>query len=258
MKTPVDIPWIVRVRERSKLAYKVGTTLWYKWPTLTKPERSAIINGRKFYGGGRPVTQGESMKTKEEPVWAQFLPNRVLANTGYKRFKIGQVWAVCVSRERPYIFRVLAADGGGYFTIETLAGEFGVNFISEKSAAAEHSVLLFEDGELYVSPIPAFSVPAVGTNPCGEVDLDCQVGSDTPKPLTAVEICTKIMNKGEEHRKAGRNGQFSQVMVPMEDYLTLCKYFQVGEAPYDEVLVSTPIGIVAVYPVNPDGCTFTD
>lgn len=196
------------------------------------------------------------MTTKAEPVWAQFLPNRVLANTGYKKYKVGQVWAVCVSRERPYIFRVTNADGGGYFTIETLAGDFGANFISEKSSAAEHSVLLFEDGELYVSPIPAFG------NPCGETILDCQFvglpGTDAPPKKTAVEIVTKIMNKGEEHRKAGRNGQFSQVMVPMEDYLTLCQYFCVGEPPFDEVLVSTSIGIVAVYPVNPDGVTFTD
>ena len=193
-----------------------------------------------------------------EPIWEKFLPAKALPNTGHKKFKTGQIWAVRVSSEtKPYIFLVCASRGGSYFYITVLAGDVNVDFISENSPAAEHSVLLADPGELPgPTVLSGLSVPALG-----KFDFSPIAGSDHPQPApkpTAQEIILRIVNKGEEHRKAGRNGQFSQVMVPMEDYQTLFDFFHVGSPPFDEVLVSTPIGIVSVYPVNPDGCTFTD
>lgn len=233
LKTPVDVPYIVKVRKASAFAYKVGTANWYRWPSLTKSERSDILYGRK---------KETPMTTNAEPIWDKYLPSKQLPNTGHKKFKIGQVWAVCVGA--PYIFRVVSAQGGSYFKIAILAGETDIDFISERSTSAEHAVLLADEPP---AELGKFFAPVAG--------------QDHPKPApkaTAENIVTRIMAKGERHRKAGRNGQFSQVMVPMEDYETLCQYFCVGEPPFDEVLVSTPVGIVSVYPVNPDGITFTD
>lgn len=195
------------------------------------------------------------MIAKAEPIWDKYLPSKPLPATGYKKFKLGQVWAVCTSGNRPYIFRVDADADGGYFNVTKLAGDSSVDFISENSSAAEHSVLLANELPLpgKFEFIPGFSMPALG-----KFSSSPDAGTDHVK-ATAEEIVVRIMRKGAEHKKAGRNGQFSQVMVPMEDYQTLFEYFDVSQPPFDgEILVATPVGVVAVYPVNPDGATFTD
>jgi len=78
--------------------------------------------------------------------------------------------------------------------------------------------------------------------------------NEVPRYLLVVE---RIMEKALEHKKAGRTDSFRQVLVPMDDYQALKKYFDV-DGLHEEVLVATAIGILSVHPVNPDGATFVD
>jgi len=74
---------------------------------------------------------------------------------------------------------------------------------------------------------------------------------ETPKPVW-LAVIERIMVKAKEHKNAGREGQFTQVLVPKADFEALKEHF--GEEPF----VATCLGVIDVYPVNPDGATFVD
>lgn len=42
-KTPVDIPYIVRLRMKSPLAQRIGAKAWYEWPLKARERRAAKI-----------------------------------------------------------------------------------------------------------------------------------------------------------------------------------------------------------------------
>jgi hypothetical protein len=79
---------------------------------------------------------------------------------------------------------------------------------------------------------------------------------ERPQPVW-LAVIERIMLKAVEHKHAGRDDDFSQVLVPMADYKALREHFEIL-TDEDDILVSTAIGILSVHPVNPDGATFVD
>ncbi len=67
-----------------------------------------------------------------------------------------------------------------------------------------------------------------------------------------LQVVERVMTKALAHKNAGRTEQFSQVLVPKADFEALKEHFG------DEPFLSTCIGLINVYPVNPDGATFVD
>jgi len=178
--------------------------------------------------------------------WKSYLPLRELPDTGDKSFRMGEVYAANVEG-RASVARVAAhRDEDGYVRMEVLAGE-ARSLVACDSDWAKHSVRI----QAHDALLPVPNTGAVAAILRGE----------TPAPVTKapqerprwLEVVDRVLLKADKHRREGRAGCFKQCFVPLDDYDAMVEHF--GES---GASVWTCLGMINVYPVNPDGATFSE
>lgn len=175
--------------------------------------------------------------------WNAYIATHPHADTGPKKFEIGDVWSCAVPEGIPYIYEIQGLDANGRASVKILAGNIRLPAVHSASNAALHSVLLSRTSDLHAFSVPTFDWTA-------PVKFEMVPFEETPSWAVVI---IRIMKKAEAHFKAGRAGNFQQVLVPKKDYEALQEHFR-----STDVQVHTCLGLISVYPVNPDGATFVD
>jgi hypothetical protein len=110
-----------------------------------------------FVGHALPVTSDSKLVMKADDLmrtaaipriedWPAWLPPAKLPDTGFKVFKVGQVWAGHNGRVRE-VYRIKETDGDDVERTQSLAGDAGSFVPTGDSTNAYHSVLVQDIGE---------------------------------------------------------------------------------------------------------------
>lgn len=181
--------------------------------------------------------------------WKAYLPLNELPRTGKKNFVVGEVYASRIG-DRASVGRVLTPpDEDGYSSMEHLAG-VKCSLAANDSDWANHAVLI--QPAFAEKPFPIEGDVARQLH--GEV-LDPAPLKKAPqeKAPRYAEVVQRVLLKAAKHKREGRVGCFKQCFVPLDDYDAMVEHF--GE---NGASVWTCLGMINVYPINPDGATFSE